>query len=177
MKHTELSLRPLDVLVLLKLLAEPSKQRTYAEMGQAVGVSASQVFSSVIRASNSGLLYSPTLHNSLHRANLKEFLIHGVKYAFPVYRGTLTRGMPTAYAGPPLNQIISASSEPPPVWPYAQGSVRGVELSPLYKTVPKAAQHDPKLYELLSLVDAIRDGRARERDIAVRELSQRMDGK
>jgi len=35
---------------------------------------------------------------------------------------------------------------------------------------------DPKLYELLALVDAIRAGRAREREIAARELSARIDG-
>ena len=34
--------------------------------------------------------------------------------------------------------------------------------SPLYKNVPTAARRDPKLYELLALVDAIRDGRARD---------------
>ena len=59
--------------------------------------------------------------------------------------------------------------------PYAEGSVRGVEFSPLYKNVPKAALGDSKLYELLTLVDAIRDGRARERDLAVRELTARID--
>ena len=38
-----------------------------------------------------------------------------------------------------------------------------------------AALQDPRLYELLALVDAIRDGRAREREIAVRELTSRID--
>ena len=34
---------------------------------------------------------------------LEEFLIHGVKYAFPPDRGGLTRGLPTAYAAAPLS--------------------------------------------------------------------------
>src|SRR5436189_151391 len=75
---------------------------------------------------------------------------------------------------PPLNQHFATSFEPPPVWPYADGSVRGTEFSPLYKNAPKAAS-DPKLYELLALVDAIRDGRAREREVAIRELTARID--
>jgi hypothetical protein len=50
-----------------------------------------------------------------------------------------------------------------------------VEFSPLYKNVPEAARRDPKLYELLALVDAIRDGRAREREIAIDELKARID--
>jgi hypothetical protein len=41
--------------------------------------------------------------------------------------------------------------------------------------VPEAAMKDPKLYEMLALLDSIRDGRVREREIAVRELTQRID--
>jgi len=44
----------------------------------------------------------------------------------------------------------------------------------LCKSVPKAAGRDPVLHELLALVDALRDGRARERRIAERELSARL---
>ena len=47
-------------------------------------------------------------------------------------------------------------------------------LEPLYKTAPAAALRDPTLYELLALVDAIRDGRARERKIAEQELISRL---
>ena len=39
-----------------------------------------------------------------NNSNLTEFLIHGVKYAFPVERGGPTRGFPTAEAASPLNQ-------------------------------------------------------------------------
>lgn len=168
-------LRALDVLVVLKLLAQPSREWTYKDLGESIGVSASQTFSAVNQAARSGLLYFPALQKSLNRANIREFLVHGLKYAFPADRGSLTRGMPTAYAGPPLNRVLSSSPEPPPVWPTAQGSVRGVELAPLYKTAPKAAQHDSNLYELLVLVDAIREGRAREREIATRELTARLE--
>lgn len=47
-------------------------------------------------------------------------------------------------------------------------------FSPLYKSAPQAARRDEKLYELLALVDAIR-GRARERDLAARELRKRLE--
>lgn len=117
----------------------------------------------------------PILPSWPNRSNLKEFLIHGVKYAFPVHRGGLVRGVPTAHAAPPLKQQIAESSEPPPVWPDPEGNVRGLEFSPLYKNVPAAARRDSNLYELLALVDAIRDGRAREREIAIRELTARID--
>ena len=47
-------------------------------------------------------------------------------------------------------------------------------LEPLYKSVPHAALRDPALYELLALVDAIRDGRAREGNLAERDLVHRL---
>ena len=73
------------------------------------------------------------------RPQLLEFVLHGVKYAFPPERGELTRGVPTGYAAPPLNSEIAGSSEPPPVWPYAEGHARGYAFAPLYRTVPEAA--------------------------------------
>jgi len=43
--------------------------------------------------------------------------------------------------------------------------MRGVTLFPIYKLVPQVAKKDKILYELLVLVDSIRDGRAREQDM------------
>jgi hypothetical protein len=190
------ALSPQDVVVALKLCGVESKNWTYARLGEELSLSASQVFRSVQRAEAVRLL-EPGFHALLlapdskspdsnskdrplvlaspNRANLKEFLIHGVRYAFPVHRGGLVRGIPTAHAAPPLKQQIAESFDPPPVWPDGNGSARGLEFSPLYKNVPAAARRDPKLYELLALVDAIRDGRAREREIAIRELTARID--
>jgi hypothetical protein len=184
-----MNLSPQDVVVALKLLAARTKTWTYAGLGWDLGMSASQAFRSVDRLEVARLVESPLVPNALsresptsfvlpvspNRANLKEFLVHGVKYAFPVHRGSLVRGVPTAYAAPPLAQQIAESSDPSPVWPDPEGTVRGLEFSPLYKNVPAAARRDPKLYELLALVDAIRDGRARERELAIRELTARID--
>lgn len=83
--------------------------------------------------------------------------------------------MPTAEGARPLNEHFPEVSTLLPVWPYPDGSVRGIAFSPLYKNVSQAALRDQKLYELLALVDAIREGRAREREIAIRELTARID--
>jgi hypothetical protein len=53
------------------------------------------------------------------------------------------------------------------VWPFPEGEHRGVTLEPLYKSAP-AALRDPFLYELLALIDALREGRVRERKLAER---------
>jgi predicted nucleotidyltransferase len=131
----------------------------------------------VRRAVAARLMDDATTGNGrLNYLALREFLIHGVRYAYPPKRGGLTRGMPTGYAASPLDKVIAPSSDPPPVWPYAEGAVRGLSLEPLYPSVPAAAARDPKLYELLALVDAMRDGRARERNFAVKEFESRLDG-
>ena len=182
-----MNLRPQDVVVALKLLANgPAKVWTYSKLGEELEMSASHVLSSVARADAAHLLVAATTHPPPGQkgrallpfpsgANLKEFLIHGVKYAFPVERGGLTRGVPTAEAASPLSQLFPEPFPLPPVWPYAEGSVRGIAFSPLYRNVPAAALRDPKLYEFLALVDAIREGRAREREIGIRELASRID--
>jgi hypothetical protein len=105
---------------------------------------------------------------------LEEFLIHGLKYAFPAEHGDVTRGIPTSYAAEPLKSEIAVSNDLPPVWPWSEGDTRGVGLEPLYKKVPQAALRDSELYVLLALVDAIRDGRARERKIAEHDLVHRL---
>jgi len=73
-----------------------------------------------------------------------------------------------------LSLFFQAGEDFPPVWPDPDGEVRGQSFSPLYKSVPKAAQEDDRLYELLSLIDAIRGGRARERQMAYGEIKKRM---
>jgi hypothetical protein len=169
------TLLPQDIVLVLKLLCHPESNWTYTEAAAQLGQSSSQVFSSANRAAISGFLPHPALRAAPNRAAIKEFLIHGVKYAFPVYRGSITRGVPTSWAAPPVNRHVAGPNELPPVWPYAEGLIRGLEFSPLHKTVPKVALADPKLYELLVLIDAIRGGRARERDFAAKELTRRID--
>ncbi len=93
-----------------------------------------------------------------------------MSYVFPAERGELTRGIPTSYAAEPLRSMIAPGNEPAPVWPYEEGPQRGISFAPLYKTAPIAALRDPSFYEYLVLVDALRDGRVRERKIAESEL-------
>lgn len=109
------------------------------------------------------------------RKNLEEFLVHGVKYAYPPQHGALTKGIPTGYAAYPMNEMLTLGTNAvPPVWPHPEGDVRGYEFSPLYKSAPSAAVKDKELYAMLAILDAIRDGRARERELAIKELINRL---
>lgn len=168
-------LKPQDVVILLKLVALGPEPWTYQRLAVELSISQSEVHAGVRRAVAARLMSDATTAGGRPvLQTLAEFLIHGVRYAYPPERGALVAGMPTGYAAPPLNKVIVQPNEPPPVWPYAQGSVRGYSFAPLYPSVPAAAARDPKLYELLALVDAIRDGRARERNLAAKELQSRL---
>jgi hypothetical protein len=168
-------LKPQDVVVLLKLVALGGQPWTFQRLAVELSLSQSEVHAGVKRAVAARLMTSASSADGRPvRAALLEFLVHGVKYAFPPERGQLTRGVPTGYAAPPLDKAIAGSGEPPPVWPYAEGKVRGYAFAPLYRTVPQAALRDAALYELLALVDAVRDGRARERALAQKALEKRL---
>lgn len=167
-------LKPQDVLVLLKLVALHEKNWSYNKLAIELGMSPAEVHAAAKRAQAAQLAVKKSDRLVPNIGNLGEFLVHGLRYVFVPEWGEITHGMPTLYAAPPLRDVISAASEPVPVWPDPQGEARGPSFTPLYKSVPKAARADPVLYELLVLVDAIRGGRAREREIAIRELQHRL---
>jgi hypothetical protein len=155
-----------DIVVALKL-ALGGEVLSDAELASELGLSASQVHTAVKRAAKANLLV-PGTRNVNHQA-LVEFLVHGLKFVFPAKRGPIACGMPTAHSAPPLNKMI-VDDETTLVWPDPEGTVRGESIEPLHKGVPRAARRDPKLYESLALIDAIRSGGARERKLATQEL-------
>lgn len=169
-----MQLKPQDIVVLIKLLAYGDDRPSYAQIAEELYLSASEVHAAVQRARHARLLSPGDPVEVPNKSAIEEFLLHGVKYAFPPERGQLTRGIPTGYAAEPLKNRISAGNEPPPVWPSTEGKTRGYSFTPLYKTVPRAALRDPYLYEVLALIDAIRDGRSRERQLAEQELKARL---
>jgi len=170
-----MELKPQDLLVLFKRVANPGQSWTYANLGQILGLSASQVHRSVQRATEAGLAVSKGRGDwEVIPEALTEFAVHGVRYAFPAKMGANRRGIPTSFGASPLSAQISAAPGEAPVWPHAHGEARGPSLSPLHEHVPEAALADPALYELLALVDAMRTGRSRERALAQKLLSDRL---
>ena len=167
-------LKPQDVVSLLKLVAIGKEDWSFSTLATALYMSPSEVHAGIHRAIAARLAVKTTDRIKPAIRNLEEFLLHGLRYVFVPDQGEITRGMPTIHAGPPLSQMLVSSGDPPPVWPDPEGNVRGQSFSPLYKSVPKAASKDRQLYELLVLTDAIRGGRSREREIAVKEIQKRL---
>ena len=163
-------LKPQDVLLLLKLLTLETTPRVI-DLAVDLGVSPSEISHGLARLIKSQLLGAdkkPLKQNSL------EFLIYGLKYAFPTELGPIVRGITTAHSALPLSKVIVSERNDYYVWAFSEGEVRGQSITPLYQSVPFAASRDKKLYELLALVDALRIGRAREQKLARRELEKRL---
>lgn len=167
-------LKPQDILVLLKLVLAGQSAWSYNRLALDLGMSPSEVHGAVRRALAARLALQHEAHITPNLRNLEEFLVYGLKYVFLPDRGELTRGLPTLHGAPPLKGRFAPSDEPLPVWPDREGDTRGTSFSPIYQSAPGAARRDPKLYELLVLVDAIRAGRVREREFAVSELKKRL---
>lgn len=171
-------LKSQDCLILLKLLADQDKVWSQRELSKELMISLSEINSGIKRLIVAGLLrktqgaqFVPIL------AAAEEFIISGLKYIFPTKLGEYTRGIPTAVAAPLFKDKIVLGNDPIPVWPYAFGENKGVALNPLHPSVPKSLRDypDESFYELLVLIDAIRIGRARERNIAIKLLKEKLN--
>ncbi len=165
-------LKPQDIVVLLKIHSARSHVWKYAELAGSLGMSASEVHAALKRCQVAGL-YEPSSKQIRNQAVL-EFLIHGLKYVFHAHPGPLSRGIPTAHSAEPLKNLLITNSDSTYVWADPSGTVKGQTIIPLYKSVPVAVKNDPELYELLSLIDAIRVGRVREQQLAGRILEERL---
>ncbi|SMC34581.1 hypothetical protein [Novosphingobium sp. B1] len=97
-----------------------------------------------------------------------------LKYVFPAKSGAPQRGIATGFSAPMLKGQLVSSGADIHIWPHAEGTQRGLSITPLFKSVPEAALKDERLYEFLALVDAIRLGNQRETNLAQDRFAQRM---
>lgn len=142
------------------------------DLAHELGLSQSEVSEGLERCRRAGLV-DPS-KKLLFKDAFLEFLLHGIRYVFPIEPGAVCRGLPTAHSAPPLAKKIIYQDSDRLVWPDDKGTVRGQSIQPLYPSVPAAARKDPALYEFLALIDALRIGRAREQKMATLEISKRI---
>jgi hypothetical protein len=160
-----------DIVVLLRL-ATDSPVWTVRSLEAEIGIPRSVIQRSLVRLEQAALLGEG--RRLVNKGRAEELLVHGVKYVFPPVRGGETRGVPTAWAAPPLHEEFAESRELPPVWPDPLGTVRGIALEPLHDSVPEISRRDQALTELLALTDGIRLGDARVRGVAEKLLRERL---
>lgn len=163
-------LKPQDILIVTKLLVMPKDRKwTYEEVATSIGLSKSEVYEGYKRAEACHLVDS--LLNRPIKKNLFQFFESGLRYVYPAVVGKTAKGMPTAHSGPLLSKIFSVTEENRYVWLTPKGKSKGQTIVPLYRSVPFACENDPKLYEIMSVLDTVRVGGARERAEALKLLT------
>jgi predicted transcriptional regulator len=168
MKRQEM--RPQDIVILLKMATKNNVPWKMKDLAYELNISPSEISESLNRSVQAGLL-SDDKRKPMKSA-LLDFLKYGLKYVYPEHPGSITRGMPTAHSAKPLSNHVESNEFY--VWPFAEGTVRGQSIQPLYSTVPQACMKDEKFYEVMALTDALRIGKVREQNMAMDELKKIM---
>jgi len=163
-------MKPQDVIILLKMVSCKDKPWTQLTLADELFISQSEISASISRSKYANLLHSNG--KTVMVLSFLEFLQFGIRYVFPVKPGPVARGVPTAHSAAPLKERIMSNENY--VWPSAKGQARGHSIIPLYPSVVDAIKLDASLYEMLALVDVLRVGKAREKEIAIGELKKRI---
>jgi hypothetical protein len=165
-----LILKPQDVALLVKLLAQLNREWKQVDVALELGLSQGEVAKALNRLNKANLVND----KMPNRAAALEYLIHAVKYSFPIELGPLSIGVPTGISAPAHEKIVMHNQEDVYVWPYIHGKNRGQSIAPLYPNLAKAALKDDVFYSLMAAVEIIRLGRARERKLAEQFLERKL---
>lgn len=159
-------MRPQDIVVLLKIIPLEKVEWQFLDIARSLYISPAEVSESLNRSSFAGLVNHE--RKKVHRQSFFEFLQYGMPYVFPQSPGPMAKGMATGHSHPYFqNSIISKEVY---VWPEVGGKDYGQSIEPFYPNQVKAAKEDPNLYEALAMLDVIRTGKNRERNIAIERL-------
>lgn len=165
-------LKPQDVAIVIMVLCKNNDSNwRQVEVAEDLFISQGEVAKSLARLKKAGLISG----KRVNRAAIKEFLIHAVKYLFPVEVGALGIGIRTAVMDPFFKNSIIQNDEDIYVWPSPKGTERGQVITPFYKNLAEAARNNKKFYEICSIVELLRLGRVREKNIASQELMLMVD--
>lgn len=159
-----------DVLVLLKLAASADAHLSVRALEAELSISKSGIAESIRRLRAFGLVKDANGERRIDRLRVRDCLEHGVRWLAPGSIGDFELGLPTAHSAEPMSSKLASEGDPL-VMPLPHGPFRGRCVTPIHPSAPAAASRDPRLHRLLALVDAFRIGRARDREVAARELA------
>ena len=165
-------LRPTDLYVLIGAIASRERKGSLRDLASRLAVDHTVVHRSLKNAEAAGLYRADERRVNL--ASFEDLAVHAARFIAPAPLGAVTRGVPAAWAAKPISeQIRQSKSELPPVWPTADGKVRGQALRPLHPSAVKAAK-DRRSARLLAIVDSLRAGDVRVRDVASSALAKEL---
>ncbi|CAN5313572.1 hypothetical protein BH09BAC1_BH09BAC1_04440 [soil metagenome] len=163
-KHN--GMRPQDIVILAKVILMGEKEWLNKELSEQLYISPGEISESLNR-SRAAKLIDPN-KKRVNRHSFYEFISHGLSYVFPAELGTLQRGIGTAHSHTFMQDSFESTTAY--VWPDYEGAIMGLAVEPLYNNQTKAIKADPSLYKMLALIDSLRIGKAREIEIAAKEL-------
>jgi hypothetical protein len=163
-------MRPHDIVVLLKIISL-SNNWLNKDLSDSLYISPSEISESLNRSMIARLI-SPDKKKVAKNA-LFRFIENGISFVFPAEPGPMVKGVPTAHSAPILKEYFISGEDF--VWPYALGKARGQSINPLYPNQPKAALADENLYAMLALIDTVRMGKVREREMALKLLHKQFN--
>src|SRR5579862_1289112 len=163
----QLTLRPSDLVVACQLTL--STDSSFASLASGIGLSTGECHNAVRRLGMASLMNAMTRRPVVDL--LVRFLVFGAPHAFPPMLGPSTIGVPTAQSSPPFEGSIAEDGGL--VWPDADGTARGLALTPLFTRAAELPRRNPPLYEVAAIIDTLRVGNAREKKIAEELLRER----
>lgn len=163
----QMALRPQDFVVAIKLALRNGGMTSNIQLARDLSISPAEVYNSIERLKTAKLLDS---ENKPILRHLRNLIVHGIPFFYPAEVGFIERGISVAHSGPILNEVIKHRKDDKYVWPDPEGKEVGQAIKPLFKSIPQAAKTDSKLYEVLSLIEALRVGKTRERNLAEKYL-------
>lgn len=171
--------KPSDIYVLSGLLAN-EEDWTYRSLAERLHVPHPVIQRALSRAQEADLYLAE--RREVHLPHWEEFATHALRFVAPAQLGALVPGVPAAWAAEPVAGVIRSSGEdPPPVWPFVHGRVRGQAIEPLHPAAPDAVEGWPELGEILAVLDSLRAGDPRVRkvaeDLLSKMLSERTTGR
>jgi DNA-binding Lrp family transcriptional regulator len=163
-------LKPQDVALLVKLLVKDEQDWKQMDIAQELGISQGEVAKALVRLKKAMLISG----KRINRQAALEFLVHAIKYVFPVELGPLAFGVPTGISSPAHYKMVVQSGDDVYVRPHPTGKKRGQIIRPFYAKLAEAALKDRKFYDIMSAIEILRVGRARERNLAVKYLEKEL---
>ncbi len=161
------TLRPSDIVIACQLTLSPLAQ--FASLATSTGISAGECHNAVRRLRQARLILADERRPATEVLRL--FLEQGAPFAFPAVVGPPAVGIATGHVSEPFRGAIHASDGF--VWPHADGTARGQSLTPLFPGATGLPDRNAPLYELLTIIDALRTGTTRVRKIAAELLAMR----
>ena len=167
------SIKGQDVALVVKLLCLADKPWKQVDLAIDLELSQGEIAKSLQRLSKVGLIFD----NEPNRKACEEFLISAVKFIFPAQLGALTVGKPTAMSTVYFQKHLLQSKENMYVWSDVDGDTRGQMVHPLYPGLSKAASKDEKFYNMMSAIEVLRLGKARDKEVAKTFLKEEIGKK